>query len=44
MKEETLTRWVMGRSTDFKTGYEGTITVVNGNDRIVDAVQTLATL
>ncbi len=41
MKEETLTRWVMGR-LDFKARVrEGTITVVNGNDRIVDAIANI---
>jgi GNAT superfamily N-acetyltransferase len=38
MKEETLTRWVMGRC-DFKARVrEGTITIVNGNHIIIDSI------
>jgi GNAT superfamily N-acetyltransferase len=38
MKEETLTRWLMGR-VDFKARVrEGTITLVGGNDRVVEDI------
>ncbi len=38
MKEETLVRWIMGR-LDFRARIrEGSITLVGGNKRIVDAM------